>query len=134
MRRKRSSKPLRHKGENENHRNRFLPATPLRTSHARANFTKAFSVSNPRPSRVQQWVEYAWGPYALAIGSSPQWKPSPDGCSAALEVEDFDAAVKKLRDSNVKFRMEPYEGPVCKMVAVFDPDGNTIVIHKRKGL
>jgi catechol 2,3-dioxygenase-like lactoylglutathione lyase family enzyme len=81
-----------------------------------------------------QWVEYAWGPYALAIGSSPQWKPSPDGCSAALEVEDFDAAVKKLRDDNVKFRMEPYDGPVCKMVAVFDPDGNTVVIHKRKGL
>lgn len=80
------------------------------------------------------WVEYAWGPYALAIGSAPQWKPSPDGCSVALEVDHFDDAVKKLRDNNVKFRMEPYEGPVCKMVAVFDPDGNTIVIHKRKGV
>jgi len=81
-----------------------------------------------------KWTEYAFGPHCLALGSAPQWKPSPDGCSVALEVEDFDTAVKKLRDNNVKFRMEPWDGPICKMVPVFDPDGNTIVIHKRKGL
>lgn len=44
-----------------------------------------------------QWVEYEFGPYALAIGSAPGWKPSPDGCTAALEVEDFDAAIAHLR-------------------------------------
>ena len=79
-----------------------------------------------------KWTEYSFGPYAIAIGSSPQFKPSPDGCSAALEVEDFAAAVQQLKDKKVKFRVEPTATPVCHMAMVFDPDGNTICIHKRK--
>jgi predicted enzyme related to lactoylglutathione lyase len=78
-----------------------------------------------------KWVEYEFGPYALAIGSAPGFKPSPDGCSAALEVENFDAAITHLRANQVKFRMEPFPTPVCRMAMVFDPDGNTICIHKR---
>jgi len=94
-------------------------------------------VLNLKPTTVtdsehNQWVEYEFGPYALAIGCAPgMFKPSPDGCSAALEVEDFDAAIKQLRDNNVKFRMEPMQCPGCRMAMVFDPEGNTICIHKR---
>lgn len=77
------------------------------------------------------WVEYEFGPYALAIGCSPEFKPNPDGCAAALEVEDFDAAVAHLKHHDVKFRMEPMPTPVCRMAMIFDPDGNTICIHKR---
>jgi predicted enzyme related to lactoylglutathione lyase len=81
-----------------------------------------------------KWVEYEFGPYALAIGCAPgMFKPSPDGCSVALEVEDFDAAVKHLHEHNVKFRIDPMATPVCHMAMVFDPDGNTICIHRRKG-
>jgi len=79
-----------------------------------------------------KWVEYEFGPYALAIGSSPMFKPSPDGCSVALEVEDFDAAVAQLKQHNVKFRIEPMATSVCSMTMVYDPDGNCICIHKRK--
>jgi catechol 2,3-dioxygenase-like lactoylglutathione lyase family enzyme len=55
-------------------------------------------VLNLKPTTVTdspngQWVEYEFGPYALAIGCAPGWNPSPDGCSTALEVEDFDAAI-----------------------------------------
>jgi len=32
----------------------------------------------------------------------------------------------------VKFRMEPMPTPVCHMAMIFDPDGNSICIHKRK--
>jgi predicted enzyme related to lactoylglutathione lyase len=78
------------------------------------------------------WVEYEFGPYALSIGSAPGWKPSPDGCMAALEVEDFDAAIAHLRTQGLKFRAEPFATPVCRMAMIFDPDGNTVCIHKRK--
>jgi predicted enzyme related to lactoylglutathione lyase len=77
------------------------------------------------------WVEYEFGPYALAIGAAPGWKPSPDGCTVALEVEDFDAAMAHLKAHHVPFRMEPSPTPVCRMAMVFDPDGNTLCIHKR---
>ena len=79
------------------------------------------------------WVEYEIGPYTLALGSAPGiFKPSPDGCSVALEMEDFDAAISHLRAQGAKFRVEPMPTPVCRMAMIFDPDGNTICIHKRK--
>lgn len=80
-----------------------------------------------------QWAEYEIGSGALAIGCAPgMFKPSPDGCSVALEVENFDDAIAALKKNNVTFRMEPIETPVCRMAMVFDPDGNTLCIHKRK--
>ncbi len=78
-----------------------------------------------------RWVEYEFGPYTLAIGSAAAFKPSPDGCSAALEVENFDEAIARLRASGVKFRIEPMDCPNCRMAMIFDPDGNSICIHKR---
>jgi predicted enzyme related to lactoylglutathione lyase len=80
-----------------------------------------------------KWVEYEFGPYSLAIGCAPgMFKPNPDGCMAALEVESFDDAIAHLNQHGVKFRMEPMECPPCRMAMVFDPDGNSICIHKRK--
>ena len=80
-----------------------------------------------------QWTEYEFGPYALSLGCAPGiFKPSPDGCSVGLEVENFDDAVAHLRAHNVKFRLEPMPTPVCHMAMIFDPDGNSLCIHKRK--
>jgi predicted enzyme related to lactoylglutathione lyase len=78
-----------------------------------------------------QWVEYEIGPGTLALGCAPGWKPSPDGCTVALEVADFDAVIADLRSAGAKFRMEPFATPVCRMAMVFDPDGNSLCIHKR---
>lgn len=80
------------------------------------------------------FVEYDIGPSTLAIGNSaPDWKPSAGGGSVALEVDDFDVAVTRLKASGCAFRLEPLETPVCHMAVVSDPDGNSILIHKRKG-
>lgn len=80
-----------------------------------------------------QWVEYDIGAGTLSIGCAPgMFKPSPDGCSVALEVEDFDAAIATLKQHNVKFRLDPTTTPVCRMAMVFDSDGNTLCIHQRK--
>ncbi len=81
-----------------------------------------------------QWAEYDIGASTLSIGSAPQFKPSPDGCTVALEVADFDAAVAHLRSQKVTFRFEPLETPVCRMAGIFDPDGNCLMIHQRKTL
>ena len=81
---------------------------------------------------TMQWTEYDIGPGTLSLGcGAPDWKPLADGCSVALEVEDFDAAIAHLRANKVKFRMEPFPTPVCRMAMISDPDGNTICIHKR---
>ena len=62
-------------------------------------------------SETPHWIEYDIGPGTLGIGSSPQWLPSQDSASAALEVEDFDDAVTHLKKKNVKFRIEQSRRP-----------------------
>ena len=74
------------------------------------------------------------GPDTLAIGlGAPNFKPGKTGATVALEVDgDFDAAVKELKDKKVKLLMEPYDGKICNMVLIEDPDGNQVMIHRRK--
>jgi predicted enzyme related to lactoylglutathione lyase len=78
------------------------------------------------------WIEYDIGPGTLGIGKYAGWKPSSDGCTVALEVENFDESVAALQAAGAPFKMGPLETPICHMLMVGDPDGNTLIIHKRK--
>ena len=80
-----------------------------------------------------KWIEYAIGNETLAIANvGEQWMPSDQGTGAALEVEDFDDAIKRLKDRRVRFAADPFETPCCHMAVVQDPDGNKLIIHKLK--
>jgi len=80
------------------------------------------------------WAEYdiGTGCVALIAGGGKDWPPGSVGVAVALEVEDFEGSVAELKTNGVKFVFEPYESPVCWMVVINDPDGNRLVIHKRK--
>jgi predicted enzyme related to lactoylglutathione lyase len=78
------------------------------------------------------WVEYDLDPTTIGVDCHPAWKPSRDGTTVAFEVEDIDAAIAKLKERGVTFDMEKTETPVCWMAQFRDPDGNKLVIHKRK--
>ncbi len=81
----------------------------------------------------QAWIEYDIGPNTLAIGNmAPDWKANPGGGSVGLEVDDFLAAIQRMKQNRVTFVLEPIETPVCHMAVVSDPDGNSVTIHKRK--
>ena len=80
-----------------------------------------------------RWVEYEVGEDTVAIANvSDAWKPSDQGTGAAFEVENFDDAIKRLKDLHVRFAAEPFETPCCHMAVVQDPDGNKLIIHKLK--
>jgi predicted enzyme related to lactoylglutathione lyase len=80
-----------------------------------------------------KWIEYAVGDNTLAIANvGEQWTPSGQGTGAALEVKDFDEAIKHLKEQKVRFAAEPFETPCCHMAVVQDPDGNKLIIHKLK--
>ena len=79
------------------------------------------------------WIEYEVGP--ATVGISNYWKPAAEpkmGPTAALEVENFDETVAKLKARGVPFVDGPFESSVCHMGMVTDPDGNSLWIHKRK--
>lgn len=78
------------------------------------------------------WVEFDIGAGTLGLGITPDWKPSPQGCTVALEVDDFDAAVARIKEAGVTVRMGPFETPVCHMLMITDPDGSPLIIHQRK--
>ena len=80
-----------------------------------------------------QWIEYVVGDNTLAIANvGEQWTPSDEGTAAAFEVENFDEAIKHLKDRQVPFAAEPFETPCCHMAVIQDPDGNKLIIHKLK--
>jgi predicted enzyme related to lactoylglutathione lyase len=78
------------------------------------------------------WVEYELGSTTIGVGCHPNWKPSRDGTTVAFEVEDFDRAFEQLRSRGVQFDTDKTETPVCFMAQFRDPDGNKLLIHKRK--
>jgi predicted enzyme related to lactoylglutathione lyase len=108
-----------------------IPVTDLK--RARAFYEEVLGLRVVEEMMGGQWVEYDLGNNTLAIANvGPQWTPSDQGTGAALEVDDFDAAVKWLKEHNVTFLVEAYESPCCRMAIIQDPDGNNIVIHKLK--
>ena len=78
------------------------------------------------------WVEYEIGGTTIGVGCHPDWKPSRDGTTVAFEVDDIDATIARLKENGVTFDMEKLETPVCWMAQFRDPDGNKLVVHKRK--
>ena len=80
-----------------------------------------------------KWIEYSVGDDTLAIANvGDQWRPSDRGTGAAFEVEDFDEAIRRLKDRHIPFATEPFETPCCHMAIIQDPDGNKLMIHKLK--
>ena len=110
-----------------------LPVTNL--ARARAFYEKTLNLT---PTSIFEkdgmgMIEYDIGPGTLAIGcGAPLFKPAADGGAIALEVEDFSAAISRLQAHQVRFASEAYETPVCHMATIADPDGNYLIIHKRK--
>jgi predicted enzyme related to lactoylglutathione lyase len=79
------------------------------------------------------FIEYDIGAGTLAIGcGAPLFKPAKDGGAVALEVADFDRAISNLKQKDCVFAMDAQETPVCRMAVVKDPDGNFLMIHKKK--
>ena len=62
-----------------------------------------------------------------SIGQS--FAPSPAGI--AIRVPDVDAARAELEGKGVRFEGETIETGVCKQAWFKDPDGNSLMLHRR---
>jgi len=108
-----------------------IPVTDLK--RARAFYEDVLGLKISDEMLGGKWIEYAVGEETLAIANiSDTWKPSDQGAGPAFEVENFDDAIKRLKDRHVRFAAEPFETPCCHMAIIQDPDGNKLMIHKLK--
>jgi len=108
-----------------------IPVTDIPS--ARSFYEEVLGLKVAEEMMRGKWIEYYVGDDTLAIANvGEQWMPSDQGTGAALEVENFDEAIKRLKDRHVRFAAEPFETPCCHMAVVQDPDGNKLMIHKLK--
>lgn len=96
-------------------------------------------VLNLNPLRVYDkgglgMADYDTGGGLLTIScGAPMFKPSGTGNGAvALEVADFENAITHLRNMEIMFASTPMETAECHLATVADPDGNYIIIYKKK--
>ena len=108
------------------------PVSDLKRARQFCEGVLGLTVARSFGDETSGWIEYDIGPGTLSIGNvAPEWKPSPGGGCAGLEVDDFPSAVEQLRAAGCRVK-GPMESPVCHMAIVSDPDGNSLGIHKRK--
>lgn len=79
------------------------------------------------------WVEYdlpGGGCFALttlAVGVKPS---ANAGGSIAFEVDDLDQLTAGLKASGVKFKLDIFPSPVCRMAVIMDSEGNAVTLHQ----
>jgi predicted enzyme related to lactoylglutathione lyase len=107
-----------------------VPVTDIKRS--RQFYEDVLGLKTTLESGAGNWIEYDIGAATFAIGSYPQWKPSADGTMVAFEVDDLDAEVARLKSRGATIAMDTFDTPVCRCAIISDPDGNNIMMHKRK--
>jgi predicted enzyme related to lactoylglutathione lyase len=80
-------------------------------------------------TRSNGYMELDAGGVAIGLVAMPQIHPNG---IVALAVDDVGEAVEELREKGVTIAMEMIESPVCWMAVVADPDGNQVLLHRRK--
>lgn len=102
---------------------------------ARNFYEKTLGLALSKVSANGAWIEYdlpGGGCFAittLAQGVSPS---DNSGGSIAFEVEDLDGLVGRLKREEVKFKLDIFASPVCRMAVIIDSEGNALTLHQIK--
>ncbi len=107
-----------------------VPVTDI--PRARAFYEDVLGLK-PSGDTSGSWIEYEVGNCTFGMGNyGDQWKPSAGGTMVSFECDDLDAMVAKVKKAGVTVKMEIMDTPVCCFTIVDDPDGNSVMLHKRK--
>jgi len=110
----------------------FVAIAVTDKERARKFYREALGLRPATTAMEGGWVEYEIGGTTIGVGCHPNWKPSRDGTTVSFEVDDIDATIARLKENGVTFDGEKIETPVCWMAQFRDPDGNKLLVHKRK--
>jgi catechol 2,3-dioxygenase-like lactoylglutathione lyase family enzyme len=76
------------------------------------------------------WVEYDLPEGGCFAISNMRCAIPSVGSNVAFEVDDVDDILKSLPSEVIKER--PFDTGVCRMAVIYDPEGNTVILHKIK--
>lgn len=109
----------------------MYPAENL--ERARNFYENTLGLKLSKLSAEGKWVEYdlPGGGCFCITDMVPDMKPSGDqGGSIAFEVEDIEAFVAALKAKGVKFKVDTFPTPVCKIAVLLDSEGNAVSLHQ----
>src|SRR5204863_441290 len=108
-----------------------IPVTDIK--RARAFYEGALGLKPAGEFAEGAWIEYEIGNGTFGIGNyGDQWKTSDQGTMVAFECDDLDAMVERVKQSGATVKMDIMDTPVCRFTIVADPDGNSVMLHKRR--
>jgi predicted enzyme related to lactoylglutathione lyase len=82
---------------------------------------------------ADEWIEYDVAGTTFAITTmDTTHQPGVKGGVIAFEVDDLEKTVAHLKAHNASFAFDNAESPICRFAVAHDPDGNDVIIHKRK--
>jgi len=79
------------------------------------------------------WVEYdlpAGGCFVLTTLAKGVESSNVEGGRVAFEVDDIESLIKKLKANHVRFKLDLFNTPVCKMAVMVDSEGNGLMLHQ----
>ncbi|MEY2549833.1 MAG: hypothetical protein QOD64_2415 [Verrucomicrobiota bacterium] len=108
-----------------------VPVTDI--ARARKFYEGALGLKKTAESGDGPWIEYDIGGAIFGIGNyGDQWKTAQGGTMAAFECDELEEMVKRAEAGGAKVMVAITDTPVCRFSIVADPDGNGIMLHKRK--
>jgi predicted enzyme related to lactoylglutathione lyase len=45
-------------------------------------------------------------------------------------VEDLESLAARLKSEGIKFKLDIFSSPVCKMAVILDSEGNAVTLHQ----
>lgn len=79
------------------------------------------------------WVEYdlpEGGCFALTTLATGVTPSVNSGGSIAFEVDNLDDLVLRLKSDGIKFKLDIFSSPVCRMAIIIDSEGNAVTLHQ----
>ncbi len=100
-------------------------------ARAAAFYRETLGLPQTAYSEEWKWAEFDCGNITLALNGGVKLPGAVAGGRIALAVDDVFAAAAELKARGVRFATEPTDYSVCHAGALLDPDGNTVLLHRR---
>jgi predicted enzyme related to lactoylglutathione lyase len=100
---------------------------------ARSFYEEQLGLTVGRISAGGSWVEYdlpGGGCFAITTLAEGVKPSSNAGGSIAFEVDNLDDIVSKLKSDGIKFKLDIFSSPVCRMAVILDSEGNAVALHQ----
>jgi predicted enzyme related to lactoylglutathione lyase len=109
-------------------------AVPTRDQARAVRFYEETLGLQRNPNSSDRWVEFETPNLTIAIlphEYTGRSEFTPSTAPIALRVENVEETRRRLEAAGVQFEMDTIDSGVCHIAPFSDPDGNSLMLHRR---